>query len=43
VKKNELLAEVQLGARKAGLDKIADREIDSEIVAYRRSKKTNKK
>jgi prevent-host-death family protein len=42
VKKNELLAEIQLGARKAGLDKITASEIDSEISSYRRSKKTNK-
>ncbi|SPJ14514.1 Prevent-host-death family protein [Syntrophobacter sp. SbD2] len=43
VKKNELLAEIQLGAKKAGLDKITDKEIDSEILSYRRSKKQNKK
>ena len=43
VKKNELLAEIQLGARKAGLDKITGREIDAEILSYRRSRKTIKK
>ncbi len=43
VKKNELLAEIQLGAQRAGLDKITDKEITLEIQAYRRSKKTNKK
>lgn len=43
VKKNELMAEIQLSARKAGLDRITDKEIDSEILSYRRSKKTNKK
>jgi len=43
VKKNELLAEIQLGAQRAGLDKITDKEIDSEILAYRRSKRQNKK
>ena len=43
VKRNELLAEVQLGAKKAGLDKITDGEINSEIIAYRRPKKQNKK
>jgi len=42
VKKNELLAEIQLGAKKAGLDKMTAREIDTEIVSYRRSKKINK-
>ena len=39
VKKNELLAEIQLGAEKAGLDKMSAREINSEIGSYRRSKK----
>ncbi|MGA2404063.1 MAG: type II toxin-antitoxin system prevent-host-death family antitoxin [Syntrophobacteraceae bacterium] len=43
VKKNELLAEIQLGAQRAGLDKITDKEIDSEIRSYRLSKKQNKK
>ncbi len=43
VKKSELLAEIQLGAKKAGLDKIAAKEIYSEILSYRRSKKTSKK
>jgi prevent-host-death family protein len=43
VKKNELLAEIQLGAQRAGLDKITDKEIDSEILAYHRSKRQNKK
>ncbi len=42
VKKNDLLAEIQLGAKKAGLDKITPREIDAEIVSYRRSKKIKK-
>ena len=39
VKKNELLAEIQLGAQRGGLDKITDKEIELEIQAYRRSKK----
>lgn len=39
VKKNDLLAEIQLGAQKAGLDKITPREIDAEIRSYRRAKK----
>ena len=42
VKKNELLAEIQLGAKKAGLDKMTAEEIDAEIVAYRRRKKNKK-
>lgn len=43
VKKDELLAEIQLGAKKAGLDKITPGEIETEIRSYRRAKKTNKK
>ena len=39
VKKNDLLAEIQLGAQKAGLDKIAPKEIEAEIRSYRRAKK----
>lgn len=39
VKKNELLAKIQLGAEKAGLDKMSAREINSEIRSSRRSKK----
>jgi prevent-host-death family protein len=39
VKKNDLLAEIQLGAQKAGLDKMTGRQIDAEISAYRHSKK----
>lgn len=41
IKKNELLAEIQLGAEKAGLNKLTGKEINSEIRGYRRSK-TNK-
>ena len=43
VKKDQLLAEIQLDAQKAGLDKIAEDEIDSEIQAYRRGKRKSKK
>jgi prevent-host-death family protein len=43
VKKNVLLAEVRLGAKKARLDKMIAREIDAEILSYRREKKRNKK
>jgi prevent-host-death family protein len=43
VKKDELLAEIQIGAKRAGLDKITDQEINSEILSYRRSKTKNKK
>ena len=40
VKKNELLAEIQVGAKKAGLDQMTGKEIDAEILSYRRAKKT---
>lgn len=43
VKKDAVLAEIQLDAKKAGLDKMTDEDIDSEIHAYRRSKKTTQK
>lgn len=39
VKKNDLLAEVQLSAQKAGLDKLTGGQIDAEIRSYRRTKK----
>ena len=42
VKKNELLAEIQMGAEKAGLNKMTGREIEAEINSYRRSKKNEK-
>lgn len=41
VKKNELLAEIQIGAQRAGLDKLTNTEIDVEIRSYRRSKENN--
>jgi prevent-host-death family protein len=43
VKKDGLLAEIQLGAKKAGLDKLTEKEIESEIRSYRRSKTRAKK
>jgi prevent-host-death family protein len=43
VKKDGLLAEIQLSSKKAGLDKITDAEIQAEIRSYRRSKKPAKK
>ncbi len=39
VKKNDLLAEIQLGAQKVGLDKTTPKEIEAEIRSYRRAKK----
>ncbi len=39
IKKSDLLAEIQLGAQKAGLDKITPREIEAEIRSSRRAKK----
>ncbi|MCU0588844.1 MAG: type II toxin-antitoxin system Phd/YefM family antitoxin [Syntrophobacteraceae bacterium] len=43
VKKDALLAEIQLDAKKAGLDKMTDGEIEAEIRASRRSKRPAKK
>ena len=43
VSKDQLLAEIQLDAQKAGLDKLTEGEIDSEIQAYRRGKRKSKK
>jgi len=42
VKKDGLLAEIQLSAKKAGLDKITEDEIEAEIHSYRRSKTSAK-
>ena len=38
IKQPEILTTVQLSARKTGLDKMTDEEIDAEISSYRRSK-----
>jgi len=38
IKQPEILTTIQLSAKKAGLDKLSDEEIDAEIAAYRRSK-----
>jgi len=43
VKKDGLLAEIQLSSKKAGLDKLTDDEIESEVRSYRRSKAKTKK
>ncbi len=43
VKKDQLLAEIQLNAQKSGLDKISDGEIEAEIQSYRGGKKQSKK
>ena len=42
VKKDELLADVQLSAREAGLDQLSDQEIEAEIQAYRKDKRQGK-
>lgn len=39
VKSPEILASVQLSAKKSGLDTLADSEILAEVVAYRKEKK----
>ncbi len=38
IKQPEILTTIQLSAKKAGLDKLSDEEIDAEIAACRRSK-----
>ena len=38
IKQPEILTTIQLSAQTAGLDKMSDKEIESEIVDYRRSK-----
>ena len=38
IKQPEILTTIQLSAQKAGLDKMSDKEIQSEIADYRRSK-----
>lgn len=43
VKKDQLLAEIQLDAQKGGLDKLSEGEIESEIRSYRRGKAKTKK
>ena len=42
IKQPEILAKIQLGAKKAGLDTLTDEEIDDEIKSYRQSKKRKK-
>jgi hypothetical protein len=39
IKQPTILAEIQLSAQEAGLDKMTDEEIDAEIEAYRKSKR----
>jgi prevent-host-death family protein len=43
VKKDQLLAEIQLDAQKSGLDRTSESEIEAEILAYRRGKAKSKK
>jgi prevent-host-death family protein len=38
IKQPEILTTIQLSAQKAGLNKMSDKEIESEIADYRRSK-----
>lgn len=39
IRQPELLAKVQLSAKKAGLDKMTAKEIEAEITDYRKTKK----
>jgi prevent-host-death family protein len=43
VKKDQLLAEIQLCAQKSGLDKMSETEIEAEILSYRHEKRKSKK
>jgi len=43
LKKDQLLAEIQLDAQKAGLDKLDEGEIESEIQSHRRAKRKSPK
>jgi prevent-host-death family protein len=43
VKKDQLLAEIQLDAQRSGLDKMSEGEMESEIQDYRHKKKLSKK
>jgi prevent-host-death family protein len=43
VKKDQILAEIQLDAQKAGLNELGDDEIESEIQNRRRTKRKSKK
>ncbi len=39
IKQPKVLTEIQLSAKKAGLDKMTEQEIEVEISSYRKSKK----
>ncbi|MBI2120836.1 MAG: hypothetical protein HYT94_04400 [Parcubacteria group bacterium] len=41
-KSSELLISIQLGAKKAGLDTMADDELVTEVVSYRKEKAMTK-
>ena len=41
IKQPKILTTIQLSAQKAGIDKMNDEEIETEIAAYRRSKSKN--
>jgi prevent-host-death family protein len=43
LKKDQLLAEIQLNAQKSGLDKMTEVEIEVEVQGYRRSPKSPSK
>lgn len=42
VKKDQLLAEIQLNAQKVGLNELSDNEIEAEIQGHRRAKSKSK-
>jgi prevent-host-death family protein len=43
VKKDQLLAEIQVNAQKSGLDKLSESEIEAEIQSSRRARRPSKK
>ena len=43
VKKDQLLAEIQVNAQQSGLDKLSESEIEAEIQSSRRARKPSKK
>jgi len=43
LKQPDILTRVQLSAKKAGIDKMSDKDINAEIAAYRKYNKSKKK
>ena len=43
VKQSDILTRVQLSAKKTGIDKMSDKDINAEIAGYRKQNKSKKK